>query len=521
MATRAQPVEIGPFTGGINTFSDPTAIADDECADILNFDIDIDGSLVSRPPVSTLTTINGSRGMRLIGVFSTDSGYNWLIFTRVASNTAGYPTGTYAYDLKNGTILTIASFSATVMVQYQKRAWLVAPVGSPYDGGSWDGNVFTAVTTLPQGATAVVYKERLFIGTGAGTTPNRVYFSNAANFGLWTGTDFFDVHNGDGQKIIRMYVVSGSIAVFKTGSTYVFAYESAPAKGQIQLVSGSLGVDNYDCVVENNNVIYVTNNLNVYAISNWNWQQINSSVPFAFRDGHTGNSIRSTTMSSVGDRIIVRYYDNYYVFGTKTGVWSRWTSNLTFDYFVPSPLDQLGTSRRLYYAGNFYSADDPAAFNIFKMYDGYIDTDTTSELFLCSVTTKTISLNSPYSFKRLMWWGADIFASTSVQATLIPAAVGTPVRWRDITALNLKWSDRAVYTWGNPLTKVLDVSDSAAVPNYTNVRIFLKFIKSIRFRQLQFKLSSTVGGTSQTGPFRVFSITAFVINKETVGKKIN
>src|SRR2546430_2651669 len=43
-------LKIGPYAGGINQYSDISAIAASEMADCVNFDIALDGSLQSRPP---------------------------------------------------------------------------------------------------------------------------------------------------------------------------------------------------------------------------------------------------------------------------------------------------------------------------------------------------------------------------------------------------------------------------------------------------------------------------------------
>jgi hypothetical protein len=519
MTTSAQPVRIGPFTGGLNTSGDSSAIADDECAELLNFDIDIDGSLVSRPPITTYASISGSYGLRVLGIYSAADGKNWLIYTRNASNTSGYPQGTFARNIADGSQITIASFSATSMAQYLNRVWLVAPFDSDYSGGSWDGQAFTPLPAMPKGATATIYKERLFIGTGGGLNPSRVQFSNPADFTKWTGTDFFDVRNGDGQKIVLIYTFNNSIAVFKTNSTYVFAYESAPAKGQIQVVSSTIGIDNPDALAESEGVMYVMDDGRVYGITNWNWEQINVNTPFAYFNKHANRTVNNSSVSAVGNRIICRFFDYYYVFGLKTGVWSRWTSQYTFDNFILSPIDDYSTEIKTYYVGNYYRYTTDAGSDLYIFRDGY--DGFTQEAFNCKVATKTISLDRPYGYKRLMWWGADVLASAPLTARVVPVAYGSPVRWKDIMNLGLKWSDRVNYTWGEPLSMSLDVTDAADITNYAGVRMFVKFIKSLRFRQVQFVLSSDVDGTTKTGPLRIFSLTAFILNKETVNKQIN
>src|SRR5688572_1571561 len=54
MASSRSELQLGPFHGGINNYSDMSAIADQELVDCVNFDIDLDGSLKTRPPWSIL-----------------------------------------------------------------------------------------------------------------------------------------------------------------------------------------------------------------------------------------------------------------------------------------------------------------------------------------------------------------------------------------------------------------------------------------------------------------------------------
>jgi len=51
--------------------------------------------------------------------------------------------------------------------------------------------------------------------------------------------------------------------------------------------------------------------------------------------------------------------------------------------------------------------------------------------------------------------------------------------------------------------------------------MFQRLNKGLRFRQISFKLSTTVDGTTTTGPLRVFSLTAVTSSKALVSKKIN
>src|SRR5690349_18361248 len=50
MPSRGQPAKLGPFTGGLNLYSDPSSIADNELTACVNMELDLDGSLIQMPP---------------------------------------------------------------------------------------------------------------------------------------------------------------------------------------------------------------------------------------------------------------------------------------------------------------------------------------------------------------------------------------------------------------------------------------------------------------------------------------
>lgn len=519
MTSKAQPLKLGPFAGGLNWASDPAAIADDECADLVNFDIAPDGSLISRPAITRMPTPSASASsLYFLGNYLAPDETMYLMFSGIWT---GSPR-TFAFNTRTNVWVTVSTtLQPTAMVQYDTKAWFISGVGAAANGGSWDGTTFTSIAAIPRGTTAVVYKERLFVGSGHyAAKQSRVTFSNPGDFTKWTGTDFFDVNTGDGQDIVRMISYAGQIVVFKQDMTYIFAYDSTPAKGQIQLVSGTHGVDGRDCVTEADNVLYVMHNANVYTITSWTWEQINVNVPFKYVNSHVGYTRSNASMSVLGNRVVCRYYDSYYIFNYIEGVWSRWTTTLTPDIFIRFNAPVAGTSIPVYYAGNYMTDDSTTSPNyIFSFQDGFDSLKL--ETFTCTFLSKVYSMSLPYAFKRMMWWGVDLLAGAKVNAAVIPVSYGVPVRWSDITSRNLTWTDRGNYTWGAPLTLALDVTDSSDVKNYTNVRMFLKFLKSIRFRQVQFRLSSTVDGGNKTGPLQIFGITAFIVNKETVTKEIN
>ena len=59
-----QILRLGPFNGGLNIGSDPVLVQDNELINCLNLELDIDGSLVSRPAIQIAET--GAANQRLL-----------------------------------------------------------------------------------------------------------------------------------------------------------------------------------------------------------------------------------------------------------------------------------------------------------------------------------------------------------------------------------------------------------------------------------------------------------------------
>src|SRR5687768_8658141 len=99
-----QPIRLGPFVGGLNTASDPTAIADAELATCTNFGLDIDGSLISRPPIEELAGSTSWTERIICLAEAIFSGNHYII----GSNT----NGVYYYLNDTWTLIT-STFQAT------------------------------------------------------------------------------------------------------------------------------------------------------------------------------------------------------------------------------------------------------------------------------------------------------------------------------------------------------------------------------------------------------------------------
>lgn len=690
-----QPVRIGPFVGGMNTYSGPSAISDDEAVELRNLDVDLDGSLVSRSFIVTSSTAPKSTVSRVIGTYSANDGSTYLIFAFSGGGVYALKTGAFTWT----TIDSTGEY--TSCVQYNSKLWLVKkPAGAATGGSQWDPTGgLVAVANMPRGVSCVIYKERMFVASSVNnddTSMNRLKFSNAANPGTWTSTDTLDVRAGDGQDITALWVFDNNIVVFKTNSTYVYSYESQPAKGQVQIVNGAIGCANSASVCEYENSLFIMHKANVYRISNWIWEQANVKVPFKYANSNSLVEPFTSAVSVLGNRIICRYYDNYYVLGTKTGAWTIWdwgtseytyygtrtnyfvnpsgeagitewiaglsreditsvadvtapsgtkilratanqvttgfksyvydivsgwsandptsmavwvrpqingTYRLTFSFrtgateilqvngpqvpvqagvwtylkyenkiapagtdtvyaylykvegmaigeyfdwdaalleknfvvgnyiegtvnntpvrthgqlypsvFVRDPFVDAASGYETYYAGNV----DAGLSYWFRYTDGLQATNS-FEKFTARLITKAYDFGVPYGFKRLYWWGVDLLGKTFTSFKVTPNAYSTQVTWGDLSAVPFS----QYQTWGRPLDVSLDVTDSISGANPAYYRTFIKLLKGLRFRQAQFTLETTTDGSGDTGPFRVFSLTSYVDNKETVVKKVS
>lgn len=516
MPTKGQPLRLGPFTGGINTLSDPSAIADVELVDCNNFELDIDGSLRCRPPiVEIIDQVSFSERMLLIGIAQ----LNGNIFI-IGSNI----DGVWFWTSNTWTRIT-STFQATCMVQYMDKIWLVAVPGSANPGGSWDGTTFTAISAMPKGTAATIHRERMFVVAGATSTSNssRLTFSNPGNFSTWTGTDFIDINPGDGQQLIDLVVYNDNLLLFKQDSSYVLAYDSRPSDAVVRKISNTLGTSKSHCVVNYENSVFIYHEGEVYEVVNYDFNRINTKVPFAFDPTSPGGAAYSEDvfLSILGDRLIVRYFNRIYVYGLRTRTWTRWSSNNDkLHYFGPIvsfPSNVSVAINDQYYAGSCISSKK----NMVRINDGFdgttIEEDlSTSTIITCSVLTKNYDMAVSHQFKRLFWWGADILSNNEAVGVATPIVAQFTVTWADLASK--KWQD--LNTWRYPLTDLSAVSTSVATGSGV-LRKFVKFIKGLRFRQINFTVTLTSAGFLIDGPARLYSITIIVETRATVGQGTN
>lgn len=366
---------------------------------------------------------------------------------------------------------------------------------------------------MPRGYTAVIHKNRMYVTKGVLDTTveaSRIVFSTSLDATSWPPGNSVDVNSGDGQGISRLIVYNDNIVIFKQQSTYVYAFDSDPAGGSIRKISGTIGAVNRYAVAEYENQLYLFHRGYVYELVNYDFNRINNRVPFELDGTGPGSYSEPFFLQVVDERLVVRYYNFIYVFNLRTRTWSRWQSDNYFGPFQVIPRELSGLSENIYIAGSCITGEKKY-FSLFPEYNA-----TTTETFTCSIRTKNYDLAVGHKFKRLFWWGADVAAVNDVTGIVAPIIYKFIVTWDQLFAYN--WDQ--LQTWDAPLSNPV-TTQTVVATNSAARRRFLKFPKSLRFRQVYFSLSTTTDGTDATGPVRIFTVTGMVAEKETVPDAVN
>lgn len=495
--SRAEATKIGPFTGGLNLASDSSAIDNTELAECVNFEVDYDGSLVSRPPI--VETVNNSavwtERIVMIGRGSFAGGTTYVI----GSNT----DGTYAFDGTTWTLIK-AGLKSSVAIQYGDYLWFVPQFGSVEKGGRWSpSSGFVTDANIPYGESALFHKARMFVVPGPNATANdsRVQFTETIDSFTsftWSASNFIDVAPGDGEKLIDLVIYNDNLVLFKEDSTYLLAYDLRPADAILRVINTQIGASTIRSVASYENSLFVMHEGKVYEVVNYDFNYISLRIPFVYDSTAPSSRIENVFISVVGNRLLVRYFNKIYSYGLKTKAWSEWWSESpllhNFGPLMEFPENVLTGVPRTYYAGSSILAHE----NVYAIKETHDATTIEEDLsqaytIFCTAKTKTLDFDVPFVYKKLMWWGADIYSFRDVegQVTLIPSG------------------------------SVDSSIDDRIKVNTTTGRIFVKFLKTLRFRQASFRIILESDGSDAQGPCRLFTLAAIVGMKQVVTKDMN
>jgi hypothetical protein len=527
--TTYEEIRIGPFVGGLNTLSSQSSIDDLELHQMINFENDRDGSLVSRPPIFTTEfVLGGSGGQTLLGYYvEASTGNRYLIASNSNQDATYYLSGT------TWNVIT-TDFAASAVIQFRDELWILAPHDRPEGtSGTWSpGGAFAPVAGMPSGSAIVANKERLWIAPGkdAETNGSRVWVSDlSAGAIVWDG-DFFNVSQGDGQNVVDLAIVYNDLVIFKQRSTYRFSYGADVSTGQVSRISDSIGVTDVHCWASYENQLFVLFDDNVYEFTNYIYTRINYTIPLeGFRPAidfeHTH------CLSIWADRVIVAFYGQTMVYNLMTRTWCEWRRCLPefgFDIDNPLPIGRVlqipgDTNPDSAYmdTGLANSLTDSAFLGQInnELITQESDDYHLSELMQCVAETKAYDYQSPAIWKRLRFWAADVEIKGSIDVLAQPVLFGSQITWGKMD--DETWDFYSDSPWGNLLGTTGVEADSVSVAGLGEGRKFIKFLKSLRFRQISFRIEAETRGTIATAPVRIFSLVTYAKEKALVTPKIS
>lgn len=512
-------IQIGPFIGGLNTFSDITSIADNELSVCENFELDLDGSLKSRPPIvdrGQTFPLGATGNINVLGYYYGTGGVPYLLASDGLSST-------YYFNGTTWNLIT-NTFAATAMAQFDQKAWLVAPytgaAAGSRKGGYWTpSGGFVVQNNMPEGDTVVAHKYRLWISGGrdALSNPTYVYYSNilGSPLGTWTASpDFVNIGAGDGQSVVRVVVYYNNLVIFRTNSIYSFQYTTDPKAGVISLLVPNIGLSSKHAVATWENFIYFIYDERAYEFVNNRAQQLNTKVPFVA--GNRTGIFQPYTVSVFNNRVIFSFWDVMYVYGLRTRTWTTWksTSRGTIGTIIAAATD-TEFEEAVVFNSTVSPAGSPRTAKTLHITDA---TTTETESFVCTAQTKNYNYQVNAAYKRLFWWGVDAIFRGQVTGTAIPVTFNTAVAWSQISTYT--WSQLYNFTWEQPTSPSTAVQTIRDTTGLSAVRKFVKFMKALRFRQIYYKLEFTTDGSISTAPVRLFALMTYVKVHERVSKTV-
>jgi hypothetical protein len=137
----------------------------------------------------------------------------------------------------------------------------------------------------------------------------------------------------------------------------------------------------------------------------------------------------------------------------------------------------------------------------------------------CSIQTKNFNYQASSIYKRLFWWGLDASFKGTVVGTATPITQSFTVPWQ-VLKDNETWGSMLQYLWQSPQEGSPAATTSVTEFAVTFRRLFVKFLKALRFRQIFFEVKFETNGSSSEAPVRLFSLMTYVNPKQTVSKEI-
>jgi len=269
---------IGNLSGGMNAKATPLILKDEECEQIINYNLDTTGALTKRPGYDVF----GSQmiaARRVLGLFQYTNTATPAETTQLAVVDNATPNATVIYYNNSGTWATSKTndtYAATrtnfnryrfaTFLNYVFRVNGTDVVGSSINvnGSAW-GTTNCPATITP--SFIAVYQDRGYAARSGAANGSRLYFSSLPSAGVitWTvGTDYIDINPDDGDEITALENNGNRLLIFKNRSMYRWNY------GQVEpdrLIG--IGTSSQECVRTNFDlgITFFANEYGAYAYS--------------------------------------------------------------------------------------------------------------------------------------------------------------------------------------------------------------------------------------------------------------
>jgi hypothetical protein len=513
---------LGPFTGGMDNWTDQASIGDKELFLIENGEVDTDGSIVSRPAFVFEETVSPHTGtLQPLGYYVRADGVTFLVVATAID--------TQIYQLDTKTWTTIWSQPASHFTQYDNK---IVMCSETVAGGYWESGTFTPMPTMPFASQIVFYQERFWLfGPKGSANATTIWFSNltvisppSSIYDFTTSTNFFTVSKGDGQWITALVADTNALLIFRSGSTYQFTYPNAPSSGTLRPLSKTIGAENKWSVGFYESYYLIVSQGYLYQFINYKYYPLNTKKITFRRGSLPGALLADIRLSIYGRRCVLWFYGAVYVYNLITTSWSTWVSDASSPahFFTIPPTSTSGATR----SAIVVTGEDIAAKKrLWRISDDPIATGTLFENFTLHVTTKAYDFERAANDKRMTWWALEVQSASGAEGIMHPVVIPIGgVTWNQMNALywpNTAGGVPAIQTWNNPMIPQPAFDEVVAFPTAAPQRETIKFAGVGRFIRVYADIFINLNGTTKTSPAKIFSIIPYLKVKATVAQKVS
>lgn len=504
MPSKIETVALKGWRGGVNLTADPSTLAPDEAALLVNFDLGRNGELVLRKGGVATSLSGGLVGENLQWIWHfwpADATEPQLVLANLG---LGGGTRRIWWTNKDGVEINNLSTANNgaigpqvwpytwwpqAIVMNNKAYICRAAAGKVYElksdiGGDtptainpWDGNTNVTVE-FPQAVALLVAHERVFaanIVSADGTTNvvDRLYFSELLSPLSWNTTNFIDVGPDQGQAITALKLFGDQIVIFKENSIWgLTGSDFTDISVQLYQINGGIGCKSPASIVDvGNGLVFMDSAKGIFLYDGSTFNDIGQKVFGFIRD-----LIQDSALSA--EQFTAWYHDGKYhlrvagghgvfVFDLTHAAWTR--QNWAPAFITSYVLDGVTKVRGV------FAGDD-----LVDMYEGYLNPDGTTiraqlrtgwlspagisyryrlrgAEVLATAEERAFTLFlladfEPSSFASAAW----AFPNAGEQTSLFRTHAGNGQRWRAVQAVISapSSSDMSIYADGATISEI-------------------------------------------------------------------